>query len=154
MTGFTVRRAVESDLPRLAEFEAEIARISFQEDAIIDLDVQERKIGKAMAKTPDGMFVACRGEEPAQGWLWITVNTNSMSGQRYANFRSLAVAEIPERTAIGEQLLQAGLDFVDEHGVEEVVGKVFSGNLPMRVLYRQFGFEAAHLTMKLDRRKR
>ncbi|MGW0517121.1 N-acetyltransferase family protein [Crossiella sp. NPDC003009] len=154
MTDFQVRPAVESDLRRLAEFEAEIARISFQDDAIDDLDVQERRMAKAMAKSAEGMFVACRGEEPAAGWLWITVNTNPMSGQRYANFRSLAVAEIPERTQVGEQLLQAGLDYVDEHGVTEVVGKVFSGNLPMRVLYKQFGFEAAHLTMKLDRRKR
>lgn len=154
MNDFQVRPAVESDLRRLAEFEAEIARISFQEDAIDDLDVQERKLAKAMAKSADGMFVACRGAEPAEGWLWITVNTNPMSGQRYANFRSLAVSEIPERTQVGERLLQAGLDYVDAHGVTEVVGKVFAGNLPMRVLYRQFGFEAAHLTMKLDRRKR
>ncbi|GAA2804936.1 GNAT family N-acetyltransferase [Crossiella cryophila] len=154
MTDFQVRPAVESDLRRLAEFEAEIARISFQDDAIDDLDVQEKRMAKAMAKSAEGMFVACRGDEPAAGWLWITVNTNPMSGQRYANFRSLAVAEIPERTQVGELLLQAGLDHVDAHGVTEVVGKVFSGNLPMRVLYRQFGFEAAHLTMKLDRRKR
>ncbi|MCO1576003.1 GNAT family N-acetyltransferase [Crossiella sp. SN42] len=154
MTDFQVRPAVESDLRRLAEFEAEIARISFQDDAIDDLDVQERRMAKAMAKSAEGMFVACRGEEPAAGWLWITVNTNPMSGQRYANFRSLAVAEIPERTQVGEQLLRAGLDYVDSHGVTEVVGKVFAGNLPMRVLYKQFGFEAAHLTMKLDRRKR
>ncbi|GAA3724190.1 GNAT family N-acetyltransferase [Salinactinospora qingdaonensis] len=151
---FTVRPAEEHDLPRLAEFEAEIARISFAEDAIDDLEVQQKKLAKAMAKSPDGMFVACRGGEPASGWLWITVNTNPMSGQRYANFRSLAVAPIPERSEVGELLLATGLDFVDLHGVTEVVGKVHASNTAMRTLYRKFGFTATHLTMKLDRRER
>jgi ribosomal protein S18 acetylase RimI-like enzyme len=151
---FTVRAAEDSDLPRLAEFEAEIARISFAEDAIDDLAVQEKKLAKAMAKSADGMFVAGRPDEPVSGWLWITVNINPMSGQTYANFRSLAVAPIPERTEIGEMLLTAGLDYVEQHGVTEVVGKVHASNVPMRMLYRKFGFSVAHLTMKLDRRKR
>ncbi|MEU9608337.1 GNAT family N-acetyltransferase [Streptomyces sp. NPDC048057] len=133
----------------MAEFEVEIAKISFADEAITDPAVHEKKLLKAMTRTRDGMLVACRGDGPADGWLWITVNTNAMSGARYANFRSLAVADVPERTEIGELLLEKGLEFVRSEGVEEVVGKVHVRNVRMRTLYRKFGFESTHLTMRL-----
>ncbi|MFH8476545.1 GNAT family N-acetyltransferase [Streptomyces sp. NPDC018000] len=148
-SSFTVRSAQESDISRLAEFEVEIAKISFAEDAITAVAVHEKRLSKAMARSRDGMFVACRGDRPTDGWVWITVNTNPMSGQRYANFRSLAVADVPERTLIGELLLHRGLEYVRSQGVEEVVGKVYVQNVRMRMLYRKFGFEATHLTMRL-----
>ncbi|GGY75608.1 GNAT family N-acetyltransferase [Streptomyces nitrosporeus] len=147
--GFTVRQAREDDVSRLAEFEVEIAKISFADDAITAVEVHEKRLSKAMARSRDGMFVACRGDRPTDGWVWITVNTNPMSGQCYANFRSLAVADVPERTLIGELLLRRGLEYVRAQGVEEIVGKVHVQNVRMRALYRQFDFEATHLTMRL-----
>jgi RimJ/RimL family protein N-acetyltransferase len=45
-------------------------------------------------------------------------------------------------------LFARGIEYAREHGVAELTGKVNVNNVPMRVLYRKFGFEAEHLTMK------
>ncbi|MCP2168628.1 GNAT family N-acetyltransferase [Goodfellowiella coeruleoviolacea] len=147
-----VRAADERDLPRLAEFEAEIARISFGEAAVDDPAKHEARLAKAMTRSRAGMYVACPAEGgPAVGWMWMSINQNAVTGERYANFRSLAVAPVPDRTAVAELLISTGLGFAAEHGVTEVVGKVHVGNVPMRALYRKFGFEATHLSMRLNR---
>lgn len=146
---FTIRPAREEDLPALARFEVEIARISFSDNAVEDPEVHHRKLHKAMRRDPEGMFVAAReGEEPI-GWLWMALNTNSFTGDRYVNFRSLATADVPQRSAVAEALLETGLDFARRNEVTRVVGKVHVGNVPMRTLYHKYGFQATHLTMEL-----
>ncbi|MFF3498205.1 GNAT family N-acetyltransferase [Streptomyces sp. NPDC003247] len=146
---FVIRPAEERDLPAIGEFEAEIARVSFGEDAIDDPARWASRLGRAMEKSKEGMLVAGRpGGEPV-GWLWVSVNQNAMTGDRYANFRSLAVAPLDNRGDVAELLLTAGLEFCLEQGITEVVGRVHVGNVPMRTVYRKFGFDPATLTMKL-----
>ena len=82
------------------------------------------------------------------GWAWMSPRTNSLTGARYGNFRSLAVADIPDRSQVGELLLAAVLQAAADAGLAQLTGKVHAGNLGMRTLYRKFGFEAAHLTME------
>ena len=71
-----------------------------------------------------------------------------MTGARYGNFRSLAVADVPDRSLIGELLLAAVLRAADQAGFTQLTGKVHARNLGMRALYRKFGFEATHVTME------
>jgi len=148
---YLVRLAEEKDLDVLAEFEVEIARISFDEDAVVDPQMHRNKLAKALRRGREGMLVAVDDSGRPVGWLWIALNHNFLTGARYANFRSLAVAPIPERSQVGELLLKGGLDYADRTGATEVVGKVHLRNAPMRVLYRKFGFEATHLTMRRKR---
>jgi L-amino acid N-acyltransferase YncA len=82
------------------------------------------------------------------GWAWLSPRTNSLTGAKYGNFRSLAVAGIPDRSAVGELLLAAVLEASLAAGLTQLTGKVHAQNLGMRALYRKFGFEAAHLTME------
>lgn len=148
---FVTRAADERDLDAIGEFEAEIARISFGSTAVDNPQTHRERLAKAMRKSRAGMFVACRpDDDTAVGWLWMSINQNAMTGDHYANFRSLAVAPIEQRTEVAELLLTTGLDFAVEQEVTEVVGKVHVGNVPMRTLYRKFGFEAAHMTMRLS----
>ena len=88
------------------------------------------------------------GQGPLVGWAWLSPRTNSLTGARYGNFRSLAVADIPDRSHVGEQLLAAVLQAAADAGLTQLTGKVHARNLGMRALYRKFGFEAAHLTME------
>lgn len=145
---YTVRMAEDKDLDVLTEFELEIARISFSEDAVVDPQVHRKKLAKALDRDREGMLVATDEADLPVGWLWIAINSNFLTGARYANFRSLMVAPIPGRSQIGELLLARGLDYADRSGATEVVGKVHVDNAPMRVLYRKYGFTAAHLTMR------
>ncbi|MER6410828.1 GNAT family N-acetyltransferase [Streptomyces humidus] len=146
---YVTRQADERDLPAIGRFEAEIARVSFGEDAIDDPARWESRLGRAMEKSKEGMIVAHRpGEEPA-GWCWVSINQNAMTGDRYANFRSLAVSPVDNRGDVAELLLTAGLEFCLASGITEVVGRVHVGNVPMRTVYRKFGFDPTSLSMKL-----
>lgn len=144
-----VRLADERDLDALAAFEVEIARISFPGEAVDDPQVHRRKLAKALERDRAGMFVAADTGDRAVGWLWMAINQNFLTGEKYANFRSLAVAEIDDRAGVAEALMDRGLAYARDAGATSVVGKVHWANQGMRVLYRRYGFEAAHLTMRL-----
>ncbi|SHI22834.1 Predicted methyltransferase [Streptomyces sp. 3214.6] len=146
---YVIRQADERDLPAIGRFEAEIARVSFGEDAIDDPERWASRLGRAMEKSKEGMIVAHGpGEEPV-GWCWVSINQNAMTGDRYANFRSLAVSPVDNRSDVAELLLTAGLEFCLTNGITEVVGRVHVGNVPMRTVYRKFGFDPTSLSMKL-----
>lgn len=143
-----IRTATEADLPGIVGFEIDIAVISFGDEAITDPAVHEKRVRSSLGKAGEVTLVA---EEPGTaplGWAWLSRRTNSLTGARYGNFRSLAVAKHPDRAAIGEELLDEVLRLCRADGIDEVVGKVHAENLPMRALYRKFDFEAVHLTMR------
>ncbi|MFD5267503.1 GNAT family N-acetyltransferase [Streptomyces sp. NPDC058335] len=146
---YLTRQADEGDLPAIGEFEAEIARISFGEDAVDDPARHASRVGRSMEKSKEGMIVAHRPGGETVGWCWVSINHNQMTGDRYANFRSLAVAPLDNRADVAELLLTEGLEFCLANGITEVVGRVHVGNVPMRTVYRKFGFDPATLTMKL-----
>ncbi|MGW1271236.1 N-acetyltransferase family protein, partial [Streptomyces sp. NPDC002491] len=146
---YVTRQADERDLPAIGRFEAEIARVSFGEDAIDDPERWAARLGRAMEKSKEGMIVAhAPGGEPV-GWCWVSINQNAMTGDRYANFRSLAASPVDNRSDVAELLLTAGLEFCLANGITEVVGRVHVGNVPMRTVYRKFGFDPTSLAMKL-----
>ena len=159
MTGpdaaFAVREATEADLDAIVEFEIDIAKVSFADEAITDPALHRRRVGNSLGKPGEVTLVAVREPAPGTpapgtpiGWAWLSSRTNSLTGASYGNFRSLAVADVPERAEIGELLLAAVLGAADAAGMTQLTGKVHAGNLGMRALYRKFGFTATHLTME------
>jgi len=150
MSGFEVRDATEADLDAIAGFEIEIAKISFSEDAVTDPALHRRRVAGSLGKPGEVTLVVVPAADPARvvGWAWLSPRTNSLTGAKYGNFRSLAVADIPDRSAVGELLLAAVLAAATDGGLTQLTGKVHAQNLGMRALYRKFGFEAAHLTME------
>ncbi len=135
----------------IAEFEIEIAKVSFSDEAITDPALHRRRVSGSLSKPGEIMLVAVAAREPGggrAGWAWMSPRTNSLTGARYGNFRSLAVADIPDRSHVGELLLAAVLAAAADAGLTQLTGKVHARNLGMRALYRKFGFEAAHLTME------
>jgi L-amino acid N-acyltransferase YncA len=148
--GYLVRRADEGDLDAIVGFEITIAVVSFGDTAITDPGLHRRRVSGALGKPGEIMLVAVAAAEPAVavGWAWLSARTNSLTGERYGNFRSLAAADVPDRSLIGELLLAAVVAAADEAGLRQLTGKVHAANLGMRALYRKFGFEAAHLTME------
>jgi ribosomal protein S18 acetylase RimI-like enzyme len=145
----TIRVAEERDLPALVAFEIRIAEISFPRDAITDPAVHEKKLRKALERNEPGMFVLERDGQ-ALGWLWATMNTNFMTDESYATFRSLAIDEtVLDHAALADALFAYGIAYARRAGMTEITGKVHVNNTPMRLLYKKAGFAAEHLTMKL-----
>jgi L-amino acid N-acyltransferase YncA len=147
---FLIRDARDEDVAAIVGFEIDIAVVSFADEAITDPALHRRRVSGSLGKPGEITLVAVDGREPdvVLGWAWLSTRTNSLTGARYGNFRSLAVAEGPHRSLIGELLLGAVLEAADTGGLSQLTGKVHAGNLGMRALYRKFGFTATHLTME------
>jgi len=153
---FLIRPARESDLDVLAGFEIDIARASFGDEAIEDPALHRKRVAAALGKPGEVTLVAVAvkdgeaggGEGPPVGWAWLSGRTNSLTGARYGNFRSLATADVPGRGTLGELLMAAVVRAATEAGHTHLTGKTHARNLGMRALYRKFGFEATHLTME------
>ena len=147
---FQIRPATEDDLDVIAGFEIDIARASFGDEAIEDPALHRKRVAAALGKPGEVTLVAVPTGAPAVpvGWAWLSGRTNSLTGARYGNFRSLATADVPGRGQVGELLMQAVLQASDQAGFVHLTGKVHAGNLGMRALYRKFGFEATHITME------
>ncbi len=147
---YLVRPATEADLDAIAAFEVDIAVVSFGDQAITDPAFHRRRVAGALGKPGEITLIAAAAgaSQTALGWAWLSARTNSLTGERYGNFRSLAVADTDGRGAIGELLMAAVLDAAGHAGLTHLSGKVNAANLGMRSLYRAFGFTATHLTME------
>jgi ribosomal protein S18 acetylase RimI-like enzyme len=157
--GFQIRPAREEDLDVIAGFEIAIARASFGDEAIEDPALHRKRVAGALGKPGEVTLVAVAAGAPGApaaagapaapvGWAWLSARTNSLTGARYGNFRSLATADVPGRAQVAELLMRAVLEASDQAGFVHLTGKVHASNLGMRALYRKFGFEAAHITME------
>ncbi len=147
---FLIRDAREADIEAIVGFEIEIAVVSFADEAITDPVLHRRRVSGSLGKPGEITLVAVDEREPdvVLGWAWLSARTNSLTGAKYGNFRSLAAAEVPGRSLIGELLLGGVLAAADTGGLTQLTGKVHAANLGMRALYRKFGFTATHLTME------
>jgi len=154
MTGapaeFLIRPARDSDLDAITGFEIDIARASFGDEAIEDPALHRKRVAAALGKPGEVTLVAVAAQADAVpvGWAWLSGRTNSLTGERYGNFRSLATADVPGRGTVGELLMAAVVQAATEAGYTHLTGKTHARNLGMRALYRKFGFEATHLTME------
>jgi L-amino acid N-acyltransferase YncA len=150
MTGYHIRPATEADIEAIVGYEIEIAVISFADEAITDPALHRKRVTSALGKPGEVTLVAVAPGAPEEplGWAWLSARTNSLTGDRYGNFRSLAVSDIDDRSLVGELLMAAVLDAADQAGMTSLTGKVHAGNVGMRALYRKFGFTATHLTME------
>jgi L-amino acid N-acyltransferase YncA len=150
MATYQVRPAAEADLDAIAAFEVGIAIASFADEAITDAAFHRRRVGGSLAKPGEIALVAVAEADQATplGWAWMSPRTNSLTGDTYGNFRSLAVADVDDRGQIGELLMAAILQAAGNAGFSHLTGKVNAANLGMRALYRAFGFTATHLTME------
>jgi L-amino acid N-acyltransferase YncA len=143
----TVRPATAADLDALVGYEIEIARISFGDEAVTDPDLHRRRITGSLGK-PDEVALVAVADGRVVGWVWLSGRTNSLTGDRYGNLRSLATSDVPDRGRVAEELLDAALAAARERGVSEVVGKVHMRNVGMRAVYAKLGFAAEHLSMR------
>jgi len=144
-----IRKIKETDIEVLANFEKEIAVISFGDTAVTDINFHSKKIMKAMDKERDGMLVL---EENSKlyGWLWMTLQTNSVTGEKYINFKSFYMMPHDSDKQYTEHLMAAGMKFSSDSGAKRIVGRTFVDNLPMRLVYKKFGFKPACLTMEYN----
>jgi ribosomal protein S18 acetylase RimI-like enzyme len=150
MTGYLVRSATAADVDAIVAYEIDIAVVSFGDEAVTEPALHRKRVTGALGKAGEIMLVAAAEGAPDTpvGWAWVSARTNSLTGERYGNFRSLATSDGRDRGQVGEALMAAVLAAAGEAGLTQLTGKVHASNLGMRTLYRKYGFTATHLTME------
>ena len=150
MSDYQIRTAAGSDVEAIAGYEIDIAVASFGDEAVTDPALHRKRVTGALGKPGEIMLVAVAEQAPEVpvGWAWLSARTNSLTGDRYGNFRSLATSDVPDRSQIGELLMAAVVAAAEKAGLTQLTGKVNARNVGMRTLYRKFGFAATHLTME------
>ncbi|RZM01390.1 MAG: hypothetical protein EOP68_22085 [Sphingomonas sp.] len=88
---FTLRDFRPADIDAVAGFEAEIAVRSFAEEAVTDLDHYRKKLGKLLKYGDDWTKVLVGADGAVIGWVWVAARQNFITGDSYADFRSLYV---------------------------------------------------------------
>ena len=142
-----IRQIEARDLTEIANWEREISVISFGDEAITDIEFHWRKLEKAMLRERSGMLVL-EMDGNAAGWMWMSFRVNSVTQDDYMQFRSFYISEPFRGTAGVDALFEAGMLFAKQQGARRIVGHVHVHNLPMRALYRKYGFMPTHLTME------
>lgn len=71
---------------------------------------------------------------------------NSVTQDAYLQFRSFYINEPFRGTAGAEALFEAGILYAKQQEARRIVGHVH--NIPMRALYKKYGFTSTHLTME------
>jgi N-acetylglutamate synthase-like GNAT family acetyltransferase len=148
-TMITIRTATDRDIPALVEFEIEIAKVSFQDRAVTEPAVHRQRLVRGLERDPDTTFVAVNDHDYAVGWLWMTVNTNFLTNEKYGNLRSLAVRPGLD-AGVADALLSHAIRRAQEMELPELTGKVHACNLPMRIVYRLHEFVPSFLAMRRE----
>lgn len=143
----TIRWIEMKDVQEVAGWEREIAILSFGNEAVTDLAFHVRKLEKAVQRERLGMLV-WETDECLAGWMWLSSRVNSVTQEAYMQFRSFYVREVYRGTSGVDELFEAGIQWAINEGCRHIVGHVHVHNLPMRALYKKYGFAPTHLTME------
>ena len=83
MTGYLIRPATETDLDALADFEVEIAQVSFGDEAITDPALHRKRVAGALGKPGEVTVVAAAEGEPGRaGRLGLAVRPDQLADRR------------------------------------------------------------------------
>ena len=140
-----LRRLAPEDIPTVAQFEREIAEISFPDDPVTDPAFYERKLRQAVTDAKSEPMV---GEADGRivAWAWIGVRENFITHERYGELRSFYVVADFRGTGFAMKLMRACLDYCASHGLARLSGRTHAANEAMQSVYQMFGFAPKHVT--------
>lgn len=143
----STRQAREEDLPVLAVFERELAKLSFPDDPITDLSYHEAKLRRALKAQPEGMIVLTTADDSdIVAWLWLTTKTALATGERYGVLRSLYVRHDLRRQGLASALAAYGQRHFAARGVRRVVSKIHISSEAAERTLAALGFRPLHIT--------
>ena len=148
------RPAQPRDLPVLAIFERELAKLSFPDDPILDLEYHEEKLVRALASDPEGMVVLTDEDtEEIAAWLWLGMRKTLATGERYGIVRSIYVRPEYRGRGLGSSLAEYARRYFDGKSVAKVYAKLHAMNAAGIRLLEKVGFEELHVTMEYRRQR-
>ena len=143
----STRNATLDDIPILAIFERELARVNYPDAPIEDLDYHSGKLYKALARAPEGMVVLVNAEtEEIVAWLWAVTKRTLATGESYGVLQSIYVRPQARRSGLGTMLAQYALRYFEGLGIRRIVAKAHADNTPGMGLLAKAGFKSTHIS--------
>jgi RimJ/RimL family protein N-acetyltransferase len=127
------------DLEAVASYEREIAKISFPDDPITDLDFYIKKVRKLIDDRGAATFVAEAGGEVV-GWAYVSKRQNFITKESYADFHSIFVSPSQRGTGTVGKLVDAVFDYCRNEKLDRVVFRTRATNEPMKAVLARVGF--------------
>jgi RimJ/RimL family protein N-acetyltransferase len=127
------------DLEAVASYEREIAKISFPDDPITDLDFYIKKVRKLIDDRGAATFVAEAGGEVV-GWAYVSKRQNFITKESYADFHSIFVSPSQRGTGTAGKLVEAVFDYCRNEKLDRVVFRTRATNEPMKAVLARVGF--------------
>jgi RimJ/RimL family protein N-acetyltransferase len=127
------------DVEAVASFERDIAKISFPDDPVTDLDFYIKKVRKLIDDRGAATFVAEAGGEVV-GWAYVSKRQNFITKESYADFHSIFVSPSQRGTATVGKLVDAVFDYCRNEKLDRVVFRTRATNEPMKAVLARVGF--------------
>ena len=147
LSQLSTRQAREEDLPVLAVFERELAKLAFPDDPITDLSYHEAKLRRALKIEPEGLIVLTAADDTdLVGWLWLTGKTALATRERYGIIRSLYVRHDLRRQGLATTLAAYAQRYFASRGISRIVAKLHITSEAAERTLQKLGFHPVHLT--------
>src|SRR4051794_784407 len=144
------------DVEAVASYEREIAKISFPDDPITNLDFYIKKVKKLIDDRNAATFVADDGADVV-GWAYVSKRQNFITKETYADFHSIFVGPSQRGTGTANKLAEAVFDYCRREKLDRVVFRTRATNEPMKAVLARIGFVPAQIfyekAIELDGKK-
>jgi GNAT superfamily N-acetyltransferase len=145
----TVRRLREEDVPTVAQFEREIAEISFPDDPVTDERFYSKKLRNALHEKKSWPLIA-EGAGQIVGWAWFAKRENFITGEVYADLRSFYVIEGKRGAGVAFTFMRMIIGECKSQGFTRIVGRTSAVNEAMQAVYKVYGYQPRHIVYELD----
>ena len=144
-----IRNLDVRDIDIVAMYEKDISKISFQKEAITDIEFHRKKLIRALENENYGMFVLCNDKNKVIGWLWLNIKENSITKEKYVNLKSIYIDTNYRNYGYAKKLINYVYKFAKKHKIRKVVAKINYKNQKIKNLLLNNNFKQKHITMEL-----
>ena len=148
-TAVKLRPLEERDIATVAAFECEIAKISFPDDPITDLEFYARKLRQLLGDRRSVGFVTEDGQG-ITGWVHVSRRQNFTTKEAYADIHSVYVVDRARGTGLANAIMDAVIERCHRDGLDRIVIRTRATNEPMKALLARCGFTATQIYYELD----
>lgn len=134
-----LRRLEMKDVDAVADFEREIAKVSFPDDPITDLNFYRNKVERLVHDDNAACFVA-EDESGVVGWAYVSKRRNFITKEPYADFHSIYVHPSQRGGNVVGMLVDAVFDHCRQRKFGHVVFRTRATNEPMKKVLARVGF--------------
>lgn len=141
---YRLRPLEQRDIETVAAFEREIAKISFPDDPITDLNFFAKKLKRLVGDDNAATFVA-ENEDGVVGWAYVSKRRNFITHEAYGDFHSIFVSPAQRGTGVTGALIGAVFEFCRKEKLPRVVFRTRATNERMKAVLARFGFSATQI---------